>query len=297
MTRVVLTGRAGSPGIGLGRLLIVVPAVNGHGPASRGSPGRAAASAGPPGGPAAERERLVTALETAASDLEALARQVAQRAGEEIGAIFEAQALFARDPGIIDPALEAIASGSAADVAILDSTDEQAGSPGRRRRRVFPGASSGRPRCRSARGGAPARIDRDGPVAPRRAAGGHRRGGSRPIGGGDPAAGARRRDRPGRRRPDRSCRRSSREGSGSRSCWVSGPATTALPAAADGLVDGGLGRLIVEPDAEDIAVAESRPRRATSRLRPRRFGRRRPGGGQRERRLRPRGGGRGTGGS
>ena len=54
---------------------------------------------------ASERARLLAALDTAAADLEALARQVALRAGDEVGAIFEAQALFARDPGIIDPAL------------------------------------------------------------------------------------------------------------------------------------------------------------------------------------------------
>ena len=37
---------------------------------------------------------------------------MALRAGDEVGAIFEAQALFARDPGIIGPALEAIESGT-----------------------------------------------------------------------------------------------------------------------------------------------------------------------------------------
>ena len=118
MTRTVLAGRAGSPGVGVGRLLLVVAGSNGHHP----DPG-----AGGQGDAAAERTRLLAALEMAAKDLEALARDVALRAGDEIGAIFGAQALFARDPGIVDPALEAVAAGSPADVAILESTDEQAG--------------------------------------------------------------------------------------------------------------------------------------------------------------------------
>jgi multiphosphoryl transfer protein len=121
MTRNVLVGRAGSPGVGLGRLLLVAPEANGHAPvAVSGLPVVAT-------DPASERTRLLAALETAAADLESLARQVALRAGGEIGAIFEAQALFARDPGIIDPALAAIDAGASADVAILDSTDQQAG--------------------------------------------------------------------------------------------------------------------------------------------------------------------------
>ena len=62
----------------------------------------------------------------AAEELEALARQIAARAGEDIGAIFEAQALFARDPGIVDPALVAIDAGATAEEAILGSTDAQA---------------------------------------------------------------------------------------------------------------------------------------------------------------------------
>ena len=59
-------------------------------------------------------------------ELEGLAVTIAARAGDEIGAIFEAQALFARDPGIVEPAMRAIATGARADEAILRSTDEQA---------------------------------------------------------------------------------------------------------------------------------------------------------------------------
>ena len=114
VTRAVLTGRVGSPGAGVGRILIVRPA-----------PAGASASRSI-GTPATERERLRAALDTAADELEALARQLAERAGEELGAIFEAQALFARDPGIVDPAMRSIDDGAAAADAILASTDAQA---------------------------------------------------------------------------------------------------------------------------------------------------------------------------
>ena len=93
MTRNVLLGRAGSPGVGLGRLLLVAPEPNGHVPvaAVAGSDGAAIDAA-------SERARLLAALDTAATDLEALARQVALRAGDEVGAIFEAQALVRPGP-------------------------------------------------------------------------------------------------------------------------------------------------------------------------------------------------------
>lgn len=120
MSRVVLAGRTGSPGVGVGRLLTVRASVNGPGP-SDGSPGPVAAL-----DPDVERQRLEAALRTARADLERLARTVAARAGDEIGAIFEAQAVFAGDPGIVGPALDAIAAGARADQAILRSTDEQA---------------------------------------------------------------------------------------------------------------------------------------------------------------------------
>lgn len=113
MAQKILIGRAGSPGIGTGRLLPVRPAV-------AGSNGSAPASAGD------ERDRLLRALGAAASELEALAGQLAARTGAEVGAIFEAQALFARDPGIIDPALALVDAGAAADQAILRATDDQA---------------------------------------------------------------------------------------------------------------------------------------------------------------------------
>ena len=125
MTRVVLAGRTGSPGVGLGRLLLVRAGLNGHAPSEPGSVARA--THGSTGAdPAVERARLEAALVSARTELEGLAATIAARAGDEIGAIFEAQALFARDPGIVEPALRAIAAGARADEAILRSTDEQA---------------------------------------------------------------------------------------------------------------------------------------------------------------------------
>jgi phosphoenolpyruvate-protein phosphotransferase len=123
MTRSILVGQAGSPGSGVGRLLwIDVPAgANGHAapPPGRGGPH-------PPHDPAAEERRLREALGAAAADLEALARETADRAGPEIGAIFEAQAIFARDPGIVDPAVDAIRNGATAEEAIDRVAAEQA---------------------------------------------------------------------------------------------------------------------------------------------------------------------------
>jgi len=125
MTRVVLAGRTGSPGVGLGRLLLLRPMPTGLTP--RGPDGAMALHGGlPVVDPAVERERLKSALETASSDLASLARTIAAQAGDEVGAIFEAQALFARDPGIVGPAFDAIAAGATAEDAVLASTDEQA---------------------------------------------------------------------------------------------------------------------------------------------------------------------------
>jgi phosphoenolpyruvate-protein phosphotransferase len=68
--------------------------------------------------PDAERERLVGALAAAAAELDAIARETAGRAGSEIGEIFSAQALFARDPGLIEPAEDLIRAGATAVEAI-----------------------------------------------------------------------------------------------------------------------------------------------------------------------------------
>ena len=66
------------------------------------------------------------ALDAAAIELEALARETSGRAGPEIGAIFEAQGMFARDPGLIEPAVAAIRGGETAEAAIDRVAAEQA---------------------------------------------------------------------------------------------------------------------------------------------------------------------------
>ena len=119
MTRAVLEGRPGSPGVGIGRLLWV----------AHDGGGRALERDSVSGNglePAAEAERLLRAMALAASELEALAAETSARAGDEIGAIFEAQALFARDPGIVEPALALIRGGASAVAAIERAAAEQA---------------------------------------------------------------------------------------------------------------------------------------------------------------------------
>ncbi len=117
MAEAILVGLAGSPGVGIGRLLPVgvpeasVVAADGDHVSRRSSD---------------ERQRLLDAMATAATALESLALQVSARAGEDIGAIFEAQALFARDPGIVEPAIALVESGQPPDVAILEATNRQA---------------------------------------------------------------------------------------------------------------------------------------------------------------------------
>jgi phosphocarrier protein FPr len=116
MARRLLIGRAGSPGAAVGRLLWVDGAETGQ--------------SAPDGDrrldPTVEADRLRAAMAAAGAELEDLARETSGRAGQEIGAIFEAQALFARDPGILDPALAAIAAGVSALEAIDRVSAEQA---------------------------------------------------------------------------------------------------------------------------------------------------------------------------
>ncbi len=73
-----------------------------------------------------QAELLRTSLDTAAAELTTLAGRTATRAGEEVGSIFQAQALFARDPGIVDPAYAEVAAGRSAADAILIVTERQA---------------------------------------------------------------------------------------------------------------------------------------------------------------------------
>jgi phosphoenolpyruvate-protein phosphotransferase len=113
MATAILVGQPGSPGVGRGRLLPIRSA----GEASNGSTPTATAD---------ERDRLIAALSAAGTELETLATELAARVGEDVASIFEAQALFARDPGIVDPALALVDGGVPADDAILRATDEQA---------------------------------------------------------------------------------------------------------------------------------------------------------------------------
>jgi phosphoenolpyruvate-protein phosphotransferase len=125
MARATLAGRAGSAGVGWGRLLWLPPTTSSH--AATGAHAPAPIVSGQARrDPAAERERLLAALEAAADELTALAGETAGRAGEEIGAIFEAQALFARDPGIVEPALVLVEAGAPAAEAIDRAAAEQA---------------------------------------------------------------------------------------------------------------------------------------------------------------------------
>jgi len=123
MARTVLLGQPGSPGSGFGRLLWIDATSNGvdHAAGALAGPGRAA-----PRDAGVEERRLLDALEASAIQLDALARTTTDRAGPEIGAIFEAQAIFARDPGMVDPALAAVRAGATAEEAIDRVAAEQA---------------------------------------------------------------------------------------------------------------------------------------------------------------------------
>ena len=117
--RLVLEGRSGSPGVGIGRLLWIptTPHFRPVAPLTNGS-----------SRVASETARLEAALDATARDLDVLAADLTARAGEEVGTIFEAQALFARDPGIVGPAIVLIEAGSSAAEAIEQSAAEQADS-------------------------------------------------------------------------------------------------------------------------------------------------------------------------
>ena len=121
MAHTILIGRAGSPGVGIGRLLVV-----GSSSPTAAAAGHAGGNGRGPDGAVSEHARLAAALDRCATELEALAVQTAARAGEEVGAIFEAQALFARDPGIVGPAFTLVEAGAGAGEAIAQATSEQA---------------------------------------------------------------------------------------------------------------------------------------------------------------------------
>lgn len=127
MARATFAGRSGSPGTGFGRLLWVLPAGGpGSGPGPDAAEHAAIASASGRLDTEGEKARLIAALDQAAAELSVLAEATTARAGEDVGAIFGAQALFAADPGIVGPALEAIDAGASAAEAIDRITAEQA---------------------------------------------------------------------------------------------------------------------------------------------------------------------------
>jgi phosphoenolpyruvate-protein phosphotransferase len=78
-----------------------------------------------PGQADAELERLVVAREAAAGELEALAAELTS-AGREEGEIFDAQAMMARDPSLLDAATTAIGAGHDAIGAIRIAAEDVA---------------------------------------------------------------------------------------------------------------------------------------------------------------------------
>ena len=115
MPRLVLQGRAGSSGIGLGRLV-------------RFTSRQMTTAAGPvaPVDRDREQERLRGALSQAFVELESLAEATRLRVGDDTAAIFEAQALFLTDPTLVDPAIAFVDQGIPASAAIQRAAAEQA---------------------------------------------------------------------------------------------------------------------------------------------------------------------------
>src|SRR5258707_132528 len=118
MARQVLQGRAGSSGTGVGRLVRVSTTTH----APLGSPLLVDAAQRH-----LEQDRLRRALDLAWQALADLADQTRERAGADVAAIFEAQALFVRDPALVDQAVAAIADeGLVAPEAIERAAAKQA---------------------------------------------------------------------------------------------------------------------------------------------------------------------------
>jgi hypothetical protein len=130
MAQHILQGRAGSSGTGIGRLVRVW---------ATDTPNATTPAHLEPAARQGEQDRLRGALEHAAEQLTQLAEETRARAGVDTAAIFEAQALFAKDPALVDQALAAIAAEglSAADaIAVAAGTVALAAwiGVGRRRR-------------------------------------------------------------------------------------------------------------------------------------------------------------------
>jgi phosphoenolpyruvate-protein phosphotransferase len=115
MARQVLQGRPGSSGSGVGRLVRVQTTQ----PSVATPVHVEAAERGK------EQDRLRRALELAAHELAELAEQTRTRAGADVAAIFEAQALFAGDPALVDLALAAIANEGLTAVEAIDAASNK----------------------------------------------------------------------------------------------------------------------------------------------------------------------------
>ena len=102
-----LQGRAASPGAALGPAFVIAPRLEIKEPISADDPDR-------------ERERVDTALTQVADDLEVLADEVAESAGEEEAGIFMAHAEFAADPELADRVHASIADGASAERAVRE---------------------------------------------------------------------------------------------------------------------------------------------------------------------------------
>ena len=251
MTRsVVLTDASARPVSGVGRLLVVAaePTARRRCRGARG--GRATPRRARRSGGARDRGRRARGAGAARSP---------PRAGEEIGAIFEAQALFARDPASSSRRCARWTTGRPPTSRSSPArTTRRASSP----RSMTSTSAPARPTSATSAGGSPASCAATPgrtcgmPMAGRR----HRGRRPRPVRCRDAPARARRPASPCRRRADRprvDRRRGARDPAGP------GPRPGAIdaPRRRRGLVDGRTpaGRLIIEPDEADLADARAAP--------------------------------------
>jgi phosphocarrier protein FPr len=120
MARAVIVGTPASPGTGLGRALIVATP-------STDEPARVTGAGVGLTTATGEAERLRGAFEATAAELTELAARISSEAGEEVAAILDAQAVIALDPALMEPALDAVASGHPAEDAVRAATTALAG--------------------------------------------------------------------------------------------------------------------------------------------------------------------------
>lgn len=122
-------GQAASPGVGIGRALVVAD--------RGGSVATSAVSAtwAEPSSPRLTSEspgssdsgdRLRAAAEAAARELDEIAAATMSVAGATTAAVMQAQALLARDPAVLRPALELVEAGWTAEAALNEATERHA---------------------------------------------------------------------------------------------------------------------------------------------------------------------------